>query len=284
METCEICGGKQRKIFDATVLGKLSVGYFICDSCGFVNTEEPYWLAEAYASALADSDTGILGRAHSHARLVSSLLLLAGARGKVLDFGAGYGLITKALRDIGHDCYWYDRYAENIFARGFEGSVTVDRFDAIVCLEVIEHLRRPRHELRELIEAVKPDTLVVSTLTYDPLLRPDASWWYLGLEHGQHISLFALRTMDELAKKLGYHYASCGTGFHVLTRAKLPSLTRFIVRSSRLASGLHPLLSRTMVSRTHEDHLRLKAATENLAATRKSPEDPIPARSRRGSS
>ena len=43
-------------------MDKYDVKYFLCGNCGFVFTEEPYWLNEAYKSAINISDTGIVTR------------------------------------------------------------------------------------------------------------------------------------------------------------------------------------------------------------------------------
>lgn len=36
--------------------------YYRCPNCGFICTEEPYWLDEAYSSAIASTDIGVIMR------------------------------------------------------------------------------------------------------------------------------------------------------------------------------------------------------------------------------
>jgi hypothetical protein len=48
-----------RSAFRHTVLRKYDVQYFQCGGCGFLQTETPYWLDEAYSSAIVTADTGI---------------------------------------------------------------------------------------------------------------------------------------------------------------------------------------------------------------------------------
>ena len=41
---------------------KYQIDYFFCKNCGFLQTEKPYWLEEAYKDSINDSDTGYLQR------------------------------------------------------------------------------------------------------------------------------------------------------------------------------------------------------------------------------
>lgn len=42
-----------------------------------MQTEEPYWLAEAYSSAISDLDLGPVNRAITGARIVEGVIVLA---------------------------------------------------------------------------------------------------------------------------------------------------------------------------------------------------------------
>ena len=48
---------------------------------------------------------------------------------KFLDYGGGYGILVRLMRDVGYDFYWFDKYSQNIFAKGFECK---DKIDYIV--------------------------------------------------------------------------------------------------------------------------------------------------------
>lgn len=50
--TCKICGKENKFIFKAKILKKYDVSYFHCENCGFLQTEEPHWLSEAYKSPI----------------------------------------------------------------------------------------------------------------------------------------------------------------------------------------------------------------------------------------
>lgn len=49
---CNICNNEANFFSNNTVLNKYDIDYFKCSTCGFVQTEEPYWLEEAYSSAV----------------------------------------------------------------------------------------------------------------------------------------------------------------------------------------------------------------------------------------
>ena len=57
---CKICGSEASSFDSARILRKYDVDYFECPYCGFIQTEEPYWLTEAYSSAITSSDIGLV--------------------------------------------------------------------------------------------------------------------------------------------------------------------------------------------------------------------------------
>lgn len=59
---CKVCGSEVQLFDTAIILNKYQIDYFECPHCGFIQTEEPYWLNEAYASAITSSDIGLIMR------------------------------------------------------------------------------------------------------------------------------------------------------------------------------------------------------------------------------
>ena len=60
--TCRLCGHATRYLFVQRVLHKHDVCYFRCDICDLIQSEAPYWLDDAYKSAMATMDTGAIAR------------------------------------------------------------------------------------------------------------------------------------------------------------------------------------------------------------------------------
>lgn len=62
MYKCNICNSDMKSIFTAKILSKYNIEYFHCAHCGFLQTENPFWLEEAYSESINASDTGYMQR------------------------------------------------------------------------------------------------------------------------------------------------------------------------------------------------------------------------------
>ncbi len=118
---CPVCGAESNHIFNGKLMQKYTVGYYQCPQCAFVFTESPYWLEEAYESAIADVDTGLMLRNVDNVLLTNMLVKRCfNKEGTFLDWGGGYGIFCRMMRDLGYNWLWYDKYSDNLVARGFE--------------------------------------------------------------------------------------------------------------------------------------------------------------------
>ena len=72
--TCRVCNKTVETIFSTVLLQKHPAQFFKCSQCGYVQTEEPYWLEEAYKASINDSDTGIMMRSFWHRNIASTLI------------------------------------------------------------------------------------------------------------------------------------------------------------------------------------------------------------------
>jgi hypothetical protein len=59
---CYICKKKTQVFSEAKILNKYNIVYYLCSCCGFLFTENPYWLNEAYSEAINLTDTGLVKR------------------------------------------------------------------------------------------------------------------------------------------------------------------------------------------------------------------------------
>lgn len=258
---CRICTSTARLAFQHKVLGKYDVSYYFCANCGVVQTEDPYWLEEAYESPVAAADTGILVRNLDLARVTSLILFfLFDRRGRFLDAAGGYGLFTRLMRDIGFDYYWTDRYSPNLVAKGFEMSEGGDLpYTAVTAFEVMEHLPDPVAFVDELLKSTGSDTIIFSTELFAGEPPAPDEWWYYAFPTGQHISFYQKRTLELIGKRFGMNLYSSGT-FHVWTRASINPLALRFLMSPRVSGLLHWLPRRALGSRTWADHERLIGA------------------------
>lgn len=215
---CRLCGTAARPLFTARVLRKYDVTYYQCPTCRLVQTEYPYWLEEAYKTPIGELDTWQLERSLYAAVVVESFLPHLGIeRPRVLDYGGGYGLLVRLLRNAGIDAYWSDRYAPNLFAGECQWDGT--RVDLLTCFEVAEHFVEPAREFRELLS--HSSALLLSTvLIPDPPPAPD-TWDYYALDGGQHVALYTLDTLRALAQRFGLQLWSNGRNLHLFSSRRV---------------------------------------------------------------
>lgn len=251
---CVICAHESAYIFTQEILKKYQCKYFYCEACGFLQTEEPYWLDEAYSSAIAAADTGLVQRNFDLSSQLSTLLFFDFDRhGKYLDMAGGYGMLTRLMRDVGFDFYWSDKYCENLLARGFESKGN-ESFTAVTAFEVLEHLTNPVDFISEAFAMSGARTLFFSTELFDGLPPKPESWWYYAFETGQHISFYQRRSLEAIAKKLRLNCYSYGS-FHMFTDKKINSTVYRLLTHPRISRILALLPKRFMKSKTMTDHL-----------------------------
>jgi hypothetical protein len=242
-------------VFSGKVLRKYTVAYYQCRECGFLTTEDPYWLEEAYSRSIADSDTGILQRNLSIADKLAPLLHFCfDRRFPGIDIGAGYGIFVRRMRDLGFDFYWEDKYCENLFARGFEADAApVERFGLITAFEVLEHIVDPCSFFNDARRKYGGDTFIFTTELYEGPSPPAKDWWYYGFDNGQHISFYRRKTMQVLAGRLGMRFYGTG-GFHMFTATPVRNAWAIKLLASPLGWLLLSYVRRRRQSLTVSDH------------------------------
>ena len=201
----------------AIILEKYSVEYYCCCNCGFIQTEEPYWLNEAYSKAISAMDTGIMLRNLSNANELLFFLRYI-RNNKCLDFGGGHGILTRIMRDYGFNFFHHDKYAENLFANGFEGDLT-DKYDLITAFENFEHFVKPMEEIEKIIN--QTEVLFFSTNIIpknNPLIK---DWWYFAPGGGQHISFYTKKSIEYIADKFNLYLVTNNISTHILSKKPL---------------------------------------------------------------
>ena len=247
-----------RHAFEAQVLHKYLAKYEVCEQCGFLRAHQPHWLDEAYSSAIAAADTGLVMRNISLAfKVASTLYWVFGERGKgqYRDAAGGYGMLTRMMRDLGFNFYWSDAYCENLMARGFEYTPAVGQCEAVTAMEVMEHLTDPLTFVEITLNESGADSLIFTTELYEGA-PPALDWWYYTFPTGQHIGFFTRNTLSTLGQRLGLKFTSA-SGIHILSRRTLSQ--RHLLWATRpwISKGSSLLVRQRLGSKTMADHLQM---------------------------
>jgi hypothetical protein len=216
-QRCRVCSGEAYAYTEVVVRGRHHSHLYNCSSCGFVFIEPVYWLDEAYAEAVAQSDIGYVSRNLAAAEFLSIILgNISTAADFFVDYGGGYGLLVRLMRDKGFRFHLYEPHAQNLFAQNCDADR--ERFGpyrALTAIEVFEHLANP---MLSVAEMSLWSQCIVFTTELCPVPKPaPEEWWYLGLDHGQHISFYTRPALNILASQHNLQYFPLGGSWHILT-------------------------------------------------------------------
>lgn len=246
-KVCPIDGNQMDELFAHEVLGKYKAQYFMCSTCGVIQTEEPYWLAEAYSSPISALDTwGAARNLFNAKRLAPILDVLFQPQDSYVDAACGYGLLVRLMRDSGYDFHGHDDFCQNLFSRSLP-PLRHPRPAAVTCFEVLEHLIDPIAFLSGILEKHSTDSIIASTTVFSGS-APDKSWPYYSFESGQHLSLYQASSLAAIARRLGLAYISLGEDLHLFSRRRFNPLKLQLLRRRRIRSLIRILCN---ISRRH---------------------------------
>lgn len=92
------------------------------------------------------------------------------ASGNFLDYGAGYGLFVRLMRDSQLVFFAFDEYCTNLFAKQYQVNlkeIESIQFEMITCFEVFEHYVFPVQEIKRLLQ-YSPNLLFSTELVSNP--------------------------------------------------------------------------------------------------------------------
>ncbi len=190
-------------------MGKHTASYRSCGNCGFIFASDPHWLAEAYSSAITSTDMGTVSRTESCSMATKAVIdLFYHSSGSFLDYGAGYGMFVRRMRDLGYNFSAYDTHCRNMFSEEFVvNNLDGKHFDLTTAFEVLEHLENPMSVLEQIF--ARSDNFLATTEIVPYPIPCLTDWWYFAPEHGQHISFFTHKALQLIAEKnRRYFYTS----------------------------------------------------------------------------
>ena len=105
----------------------------------------------------------------------------------MLDYGAGSGVLAETLRTVGFaQVDTYDPFVPRFSVR------PSDRFDCVVCFEVVEHSTDPASLFSDMSDLLGDSGLIFFSTLLQPadIDRQGRAWWYAAPRNA-HVSLYA---------------------------------------------------------------------------------------------
>jgi len=187
----------------------------------------------------------------AHSYLFAPVAAELGHRGvrRVLDLGCGNGAFAGHLSDAGYEVTGLDHSSSGIararknyprlpFARHDLAQPLpaehMRKFDAVIAIEVIEHLLLPRSLMRAAVQALRPGGVLVVTTPYHGYLKnlalaiTDAmdEHWHPLRDYG-HVKFFSRRTLTLLFEEFGF------SEIRFRTAGRIPALAKSMIVSGR---------------------------------------------------
>lgn len=224
---CPICKSLASRLFTVMIRFGNSCELFSCTKCEFAFYPDQNWIDKSFSDELNSLDIGSVERVLLACDFLSEFInseKLTGA--KFLDYGGGYGLQTRIMRDRGFNFNNFDPHTRPLFSKYFTGE-PFGRYDLVSLIEVSLHFENPVAEFTKLMEL--GDCLVFTSVVPGKDFGPE--WWYITGESGQHIAFYPLNSLKEIANQLGVMFSSDGGFFHVFHKKPLRLKTRILLRS-----------------------------------------------------
>lgn len=235
-DICRLCNSTTDFKYSDTILNSMKVEYRECRLCRALQTQTPTWLDIAYSPQVHHLGSGSAYRTVWCHALLLYVRMVLGLRGTHIDFGGGSGLLTRFLRDYGVESYIDDKYTENLYAKGYEKSIS-ETSETISAFEVFEHFPNPKTDIDHLF-ASKPKLLIISTGLY---AGQGSDWYYRFPQFGQHVFFWSREAHTYVANKYGYTNLLSGNQLVFYFREKPSIVQRLFLKNQILPFGVKAL-------------------------------------------
>ncbi len=179
---------------------------------------------------------------------------------RLLDVGIGYGMFLKALEELGvRDLHGMDPFVKSIeissrntSATLVEGDITCENwpvekssFDAITCLDVVEHLERPAAFFKKAKEHLREGGIVIVTTPNGQLPYRMRSIPLIGFKdrNPTHVNVHPPKYWRRLALENGYEILIEWKGEYLTHIRLIPKVLMLLCRLLRLDHRRIPVVN-----------------------------------------
>lgn len=226
---CNLCGSKKYKIIYKSLTyweynGKFRI--VRCISCGLIFTSprpqlaemEKYYESEMYFGRDIEAKDNINDEEGSELSYgpVYNLVFNKKKKGKVLDIGAGTGMLLSKFKDAGWDVdgveltksavlYAKKKYAINLRQGDFLDKKFNNFYDIVILNGSLEHLHKPLETLKKAKSLIKKKgMIVISVPNSDSLGRMIYGRSWFPWQPPRHLYHFSPKTITQMLTKAGF--------------------------------------------------------------------------------
>ena len=231
---CKICNSNALFTLAYQILDKYDAQLFRCEFCQFQFIDDPSWLDGTFSDSLQSADIGSVDRCNLVLQFAEELSYALRIQNEMaIDWGGGYGLLTRMARDRGLDFWNFDPYVRSLFAAPADLS-EMQNCSMIVVSEVFLHMTEPLDTLKKLLDYA-PIVLITAVV---PPKELSTNWWYLTPATGQHVAFYSESTLRVMARLSGTTLVTDGSFFHVFSKKKLSLKSRVLISNRPLIYGV----------------------------------------------
>ena len=144
---------------------------------------------------------------------------------RVLDYGGGSGVLAESLRTVGFPRVdTYDPFVPDFSKK------PSDRFDCVVCFEVVEHATDPASLFADMNDTLDDLGIIIFSTLVQPadIDRQGLNWWYAAPRNA-HVSLYTKASLHRIGQRFGFYLGSFTESYHVFFR-NIPDFARHFLK------------------------------------------------------
>ncbi len=174
--------------------------FYRCLACGAIFLSPRFYISqneEAERYSFHENDVNDVGYQKFVSPITNKIQQDFKTPGKGLDFGCGRGPVaTFQLQKKGYKINLFDPYFEN------HPEVLEEKYDFIICCEVMEHFHKPKKEFQQLYKLLNPCGRLYCKTSLLPENISFENWYYKN--DPTHVFFYSEKTLRWISSNLGF--------------------------------------------------------------------------------